>query len=442
MLGALRSRTDDGAWYNVADSSPGNSAHSREGTVITTSQEYPQPVPTSQPGPTISEAERAHAQELFRELRRRTPYVFVTWVILFACVAVFVAMVANGANVMDPSAADIIRWGGNFGVYTAHGEWWRLFSCMFVHVGLLHIGFNMWVLVNVGRMVERIFGNLPFALLYLLSGVGGSLASLIYYPTKVSAGASGAIFGVFGGLLGILIIERHRFPAFIFHALKRFAVSFVGINVLIGFTVPFIDNAAHIGGLVTGLVCGMVLRRSLPAAGEQAVDESAFSFLRRWAGAIVLSGLLYWGGVQAIEHVRRVPLVDYAYLMDRLQPLGDQYDRDSAELTKLTEQIHNTDAEREKLGKAARLIIESNGSLERAVAKLRPQTESVEELHNLFLQAVAFRSKALELLVDFAESGDTEHLLGELGYRSVTEKSNSALEQFLTKRENFEQSIQ
>ena len=103
---------------------------------------------------------------------------------------------------MQMQVATVLEWGANFGPKTMDGQWWRLFTSMFLHFGIIHIGFNMWVLWNVGRLVERLVGNFGFALLYVVSGLLGSVASLAWNPTTISAGASGAVFGVVGALIG------------------------------------------------------------------------------------------------------------------------------------------------------------------------------------------------------------------------------------------------
>ncbi len=176
---------------------------------------------------------------------------------------VFVLMVVNGVNPMRPDTQAVIQWGANFGPMTMNGEWWRLLSSMFLHFGIIHIGFNMWVLWDVGRMVERLVGNVGFIILYLVAGITGSIASLAWHPVVVSAGASGAVFGVFGALLGFLALRRDTVPAEVLRRLRKVAVSFVVLNVILGLSIPGIDNAAHLGGFAGGFLCGLVLSRPL-----------------------------------------------------------------------------------------------------------------------------------------------------------------------------------
>ena len=138
----------------------------------------------------------------------------MTPLLVVACVAVFAAMVVRGVSPTEPSIEALLDWGGNFGPYVAvDHEYWRLFTSMFLHVGFLHLLFNMWCLLAAGPMVERFFGNLGFAVIYVISGIGGALASTAFHPLLVSAGASGAIFGIFGALFGFLAVQHQTVPA-------------------------------------------------------------------------------------------------------------------------------------------------------------------------------------------------------------------------------------
>jgi len=179
---------------------------------------------------------------------------------------------------LSPMPATVLAWGANFGPKTLHGEWWRLFAAMFVHFNILHIAFNMWALANLGQLMERLVGNLGFLLLYLVSGLLGSVASVAWNPEVMSAGASGAVFGVGGALLGFLLLRRDSIPAVVLVPLRNSMFSFIGFNVVFGFLVPGIDNAAHLGGLATGIGCGLLLSHPLTHEGVR----------RRWLRNTIL----------------------------------------------------------------------------------------------------------------------------------------------------------
>jgi rhomboid protease GluP len=192
-----------------------------------------------------------------------TPRLIATPVLVAANILVFAAMIATGVHFLAPTAQSIMDWGANFGPKTMNGQWWRLVTCMFLHFGILHLGFNMWVLWDIGRLVERLVGNVGFIVLYFVSGIAGSFASLAWHPTVISAGASGAVFGVVGALLGFVVFRRDTVPAAVLKQLRNSMAAFLIYNILYGMTASGIDMAAHLGGLVAGFVCGLILSQPL-----------------------------------------------------------------------------------------------------------------------------------------------------------------------------------
>jgi len=194
------------------------------------------------------------------------PKISVTSVLIALNVAIFGLMLAWGLDPMQPAIDSLIQWGANYGPKTTQGEWWRMFTCMFLHIGVLHLLFNMLALWNVGGFMERLLGSTGFLVLYLLAGLLGSVASVAWNPFVVSAGASGAIFGLYGGLLAFLV--RHR--AMQQHAsladLRTNTLVFLGYNLVYGFIQQGIDMAAHLGGLAGGFAGGFVLTPSLTCA--------------------------------------------------------------------------------------------------------------------------------------------------------------------------------
>jgi rhomboid protease GluP len=193
-----------------------------------------------------------------------TPRYFVAPAIMALNVAFFVLMVLMGVSPIDPTGEQLLNWGANFGPFTLSGEWWRLLSSTFLHIGIIHLALNMQCLWRLGKLTERLYGNWAFLVLYLLSGLGGSVASLWWNPNNLSAGASGAIFGVAGGLVVFLYFAKLPVPRAMIQGTLTSTLIFVGYNLLYGFTSTGIDNAAHIGGLVTGGLVGLLLTRRLP----------------------------------------------------------------------------------------------------------------------------------------------------------------------------------
>jgi rhomboid protease GluP len=191
--------------------------------------------------------------------------MIVTQGIFGICVAVFVGMLLAGVSPMSPSGQSLVDWGANWGPLTLSGDWWRLLTSCFVHAGIIHLGFNMWCLWSLGELAERLYGHVTFACIYLLCGIGGSLASVWWHmPPVPSIGASGAIFGIAGAV--IASIKLGEFSSGVMaQGVMRSLIAFVGYNVVFGMLSGFTDNACHLGGLATGLVLGALVAKIAPA---------------------------------------------------------------------------------------------------------------------------------------------------------------------------------
>ncbi len=204
---------------------------------------------------------------LHEQIARRTPDAWVTRLLIGANVLAFAALLSAGAGFWHSSSSVQLDWGAGFGPATKDGQWWRLGSAMFLHFGVVHLAMNMWALWDAGGLVERMYGHFRFAALYLVSGLAGNLVSLIVQGERaVSAGASGAVFGVFGALLVFLWRERRQLHAGEFRWLFWGAAGFALASIVFGFLVPGIDNAAHVAGFLSGALLGMALLRPLDAA--------------------------------------------------------------------------------------------------------------------------------------------------------------------------------
>lgn len=216
-------------------------------------------------------------------LARVTPRAFVTRAILVLNLVVFGVMVVTGVSVLDPSTVDLLKWGADYGPSTMlEGQLWRTLTSAFIHVGLLHLAVNMWSLWAIGRLCERIYGNLTFTLIYLLSAVGGSLASNAWNPVAVSAGASGALFGIDGAVIAFLYLQPGSIPPEALQKLRKELLGIIAFNLMIGFSMSFVNNAAHLGGLVTGALAGALVTRDLRA------EVVATPRLARLLGVLVL----------------------------------------------------------------------------------------------------------------------------------------------------------
>ena len=219
--------------------------------------------------PPARNASREEAAAIAAEMNQVAPAKpVVTWAIIAVCTVVFVVEILKGAgfDTMSPDLA--IRLGANYGPLTMSGQWWRLFTAMFLHFGFIHLGMNMWCLWALGGLAERLMGRAAYIVLYLGTGLCGGLLSLAVHPQLVSAGASGAVFGVAGGLITYLALKKA--PLSLTVAKKQ--LTSLGIFLAYNFMYslrPGVDMMAHAGGLVSGLAIAAVLPRFLNVPGAE-----------------------------------------------------------------------------------------------------------------------------------------------------------------------------
>jgi rhomboid protease GluP len=198
-------------------------------------------------------------EDFFNRLYKATPNAWVTPALIALNVVAWLATVALGADFMNPSSEVLLRYGGNHLPYTLQQPA-RLVSAMFLHAGLIHLAFNMWALWDMGKLAERFYGNSQFLLIYMLAGVFGSLASMFFgAKVTVAVGASGAIFGIAGALAAGVFTKPNKLPPALVTSMRTSLLSFIGISLFMGFTIANIDNAAHIGGLISGFALASVL---------------------------------------------------------------------------------------------------------------------------------------------------------------------------------------
>lgn len=211
----------------------------------------------------------------------------VTLVLLTLNGVVFALMLASGGGLLHAVNEVSLAWGAGFGPATQDHQWWRLFTAMFVHFGVMHLALNLWALWDIGRVVERAYGSLRIGGIYVVSGLVGNLASLVVQGNQaVSGGASGAIFGLYGALVVFLWRERRLIERREFRWVMGASALFPLLMLVLGLWIPEIDNAAHAGGLLAGalLGCGTAPRwdpgRSTPA------------YPPWWSGLLLTAGVL------------------------------------------------------------------------------------------------------------------------------------------------------
>jgi rhomboid protease GluP len=212
-----------------------------------------------------------------------------TYLLLAINVAVFLWMVTHGVSVSLPTDQQLVHYGANVTWLVLHGEWYRLLTAIFVHVGWIHIASNMWCLWNLGILGEPLIGPWGMVAIYMITGVAGNLLSMgrnvlaynlshdRYFLLIPGAGASGAVFGIAGILIVLLSNRKLPFPWNELKRLRSSVVKFAVINLVIGLStnLPFlnfgisIDNSAHIGGFLSGLALGVPLIPRMTAGRER-----------------------------------------------------------------------------------------------------------------------------------------------------------------------------
>ena len=238
-------------------------------------------------------------------VRGRESSITLTQIFFGINVSVFLGMLlasGNPAAFVNPMqefpGIERIQWGANVGPLTLSGEWWRLLTCVFVHGGLLHIAFNMWCLWDLGALSESLYGRWTFGAIYLLCGLGASLASIIWNVHVLSVGASGAIFGLAGALIAAFKLGEFSVPRAALAGTLRSLMVFVGFNLIFGAASGGTDNGAHVGGLITGLILGALIALLAP------LQEHAPRRLAIFAVTI----LALVGGADALAHHYGMPL--------------------------------------------------------------------------------------------------------------------------------------
>jgi rhomboid protease GluP len=197
--------------------------------------------------------------DMFKFLVPKQPH-FVTSVILDLNILAFLLMLFGGVHIISPNALELLEWGANRRTETISGDWWRLITSIFLHGGVMHLLLNIYGLVLASMFIEPLLGSIRYAIIYFTSGMVGSVATIWWYENTVSVGASGAIFGLCGAVLaltltGIFAKEGKKIILILFG-------PYVLINLLMGLA-GGIDNAAHLGGLISGAFVALIIYLTL-----------------------------------------------------------------------------------------------------------------------------------------------------------------------------------
>ncbi len=214
-------------------------------------------------------------KKIDRLFAKKVPYV--SYIIIALCIIMFLVTM-GGTDIQT-----LLKYGANLDILTKSGDYYRLVSSMFLHIGIFHILFNMYALYIIGPQVEGFFGKWKFLIVYFVSGICGSMMSIAFNPGIVSAGASGAIFGLFGALLYF----ANNYRGYIGTVVKSQIVPVIVMNLVLGFVIQGVDIWAHIGGLVGGLITANML-----GTKDEDVKLSGIPFFLIYVGFLIYLGFI------------------------------------------------------------------------------------------------------------------------------------------------------
>lgn len=179
----------------------------------------------------------------------------ITYSLIFINVLAYIIEMILSRNIFDIDIYTLLFMGAKFNPLIEEGEVYRLITSCFLHGGVIHLFFNMSSLKIIGEQVEIVYGRIKYIIIYFISGLGGGIFSFIFNKNSLSVGASGAIFGLLGAMLLFGLLNREKIGK---NYVKNIAET-IGINIILGFTISVIDNSAHIGGLLFGIITSFIV---------------------------------------------------------------------------------------------------------------------------------------------------------------------------------------
>jgi rhomboid protease GluP len=358
-------------------------------------------------GETIKTAEQEvkQAVEIDKVMNLSKGNLYVTYGIIASNVLVFVLMVIGGVSFFAPTGIDIIRWGGNFGSLTLTGDWWRLITCVFVHIGIIHLAFNMYALYMAGVYLEPMLGKTKYIMAYLCTGVFASLASLWWHKEPVaSAGASGAIFGMYGVFLALL--STSLIPKQIRNSLLQSIGVFVVYNLVYGMK-SGVDNSAHVGGLLSGLIIGYIYYPGLKAAGKKSMAIVGLITV-----LTVVAAAVYLQSNKAADEIRnktKGEIEEYKY--KDADKYNDQVSKFAEAEEKALAPLRDTSlTDRELSEKLQRVSLPEWENANEAIEKIKGYnvSDKSKEKADKLQQYISFRKEEIRLIGEFALKQDEE----------------------------------
>jgi len=357
-------------------------------------------------------AEAKQAEEINKVMKLSGSNLYATYAIIGINVLVFVLMAIKGAGIFSANALVHIDWGSNYSPLTLSGDWWRLFTCMFIHFGIIHLAMNSYALYMAGVYLEPMLGKKKYIIAYLATGIFASLASLWWHSEGVnSAGASGAIFGLYGVFLALLF--TNLIPKQMRSSLLQSIGVFVVFNLIYG-TKSGIDNAAHIGGLLSGLIIGFIFYPLLKKEDKEIKSNLALLAI---VAVAVLSAWLYLDSPgNKIGQERREAEINY--LKDAKFPDSEKFYERDKEYVQSDEKIFNMLNDGTSSFKDWLKVNEENIKLEfeRATSTIAAMknynvSESTKQRINLMEQLLDARKEQVSIIKQLAQEDNPANQL-------------------------------
>ncbi len=224
-------------------------------------------------------------------------YLF-TPLIFYSLIIIYISMVLSGTNPFFVDIDSLTKWGGNYKISTYYGEYWRLITALFLHGGIVHLVANLYAFLIVAILLEPLIGKWRFGIAFLLTGIAASLTSLWRNPALISVGASGAVFGLFGIYVALLTTSAVSKKTRII--VLPGMIIYIVFNLLSGMVNPIVDNHAHIGGFLSGLIMGYVL---LPAIKNPEDNvKNNMRIISVAAGVVVYAVIAFQGAKPVIRY--------------------------------------------------------------------------------------------------------------------------------------------
>ncbi|MBS1509333.1 MAG: rhomboid family intramembrane serine protease [Bacteroidetes bacterium] len=372
------------------------------------------------------ELDNKEAAEVDEVMHQSTGNMYLTYGIIAVNIIVFVLMALDGAGVFEADGLTQIKWGSNYTPLTLGGDWWRLITNTFIHFGIIHIAMNMYALFMVGVYLEPMLGKVKFGTAYLCTGVLASVASLWWHKEGVNAaGASGAIFGMFGVFLALL--TSNLIPNKVRQSLLTNIAIYVGYNIFYGLSHKGIDNSAHIGGLISGFIIGYIY--------VMAIKKEKQEIKTTWALPAVV--LLTIAGAYGYLNANKVSAKEKNAVMIDLKNssykdanqfnavIDDIFKLENNALAPLEDTTLTTEERKEKI------ISVSYPSWNEAETKLHTianmdVSDNMHKKADKLLQYVQLRKDELDVRIKYIDKADSPEFIQESN--TITDKINAVVE--------------